>query len=203
MSEFITFFKGVDVNKSQLRVQFKKHIHNLSAQDRAEQSQAIASQLVSFFADKQGIWTLFSPLKDEPNLVHLLQESSHIQWVFPVVISKSNMVFKKLKDVNQWVTSAWGIDEPSDSSEQVACQNIDGVIVPGLAFDRRGYRLGRGGGYYDRFLENFKGLKLGVTFSETLSMEALPSEPHDQQLDIIVSPSEWIDLNQSEVNYGF
>lgn len=190
------------MDKSQLRVHFKKRIHNISTQDKAAQSEAIVAQLVSFFKKQQGVWTLFSPLKDEPNLVHLLQDCSHIQWVFPVVISKTEMVFKKLLDVNQWVTSAWGIDEPSDSAELVASQNIDGVIVPGLAFDRRGYRLGRGGGYYDRFLENFKGLKLGVTFSEALSMEALPSEPHDQHLNIIVSPHEWIDLNQSEVNYG-
>ncbi len=190
------------MDKSQLRVQFKKRIHSLSPQEKAAQSEAIVAQLASFFKKQQGVWTLFSPLKDEPNLEHLLQDCSHIQWVFPVVISKTEMVFKRLLDVNQWVTSAWGVDEPSDSAEPVSIQNINGVIVPGLAFDRRGYRLGRGGGYYDRFLQNFKGLKLGVTFSESLSMEALPSEPHDQQLNIIVSPFEWIDLNQSEVNYG-
>jgi 5-formyltetrahydrofolate cyclo-ligase len=64
---------------------------------------------------------------------------------------------------------------------------IDVVFVPGLAFDRRGCRLGVGGGYYDRFLAGIGATRVGLTYDE-LVLPRIPEEPHDARMDAVVSP---------------
>ena len=68
--------------------------------------------------------------------------------------------------------------------------DIDLAILPGLAFDKRGYRLGVGGGWYDRIFENVNvKTKIGLCFDEQL-VEILPVEPHDKRVDIIITNKE-------------
>ncbi|MDR1627219.1 MAG: 5-formyltetrahydrofolate cyclo-ligase [Oscillospiraceae bacterium] len=59
-------------------------------------------------------------------------------------------------------------------------------IVPGFCFDIYGHRLGYGKGYYDKFLENFKGVKIGICYSDYI-FEKLPANKHDQKVDILVT----------------
>lgn len=82
----------------------------------------------------------------------------------------------------------YGIPEPSPASPALPARAIDVVLIPGLAFDRRGYRLGYGGGYYDRFLPHLRpgALKVGLTYAELL-WDALPVEPHDQAVDWVAT----------------
>lgn len=82
----------------------------------------------------------------------------------------------------------FGILEPSGSTP-VAAAEIDVMIVPGVAFTRDGRRLGRGRGYYDRYLArpDFRATTIGVGFSHQLLRE-LPTEPHDRTLDRVVIP---------------
>ena len=63
---------------------------------------------------------------------------------------------------------------------------IDLVVVPGLAFDRRGHRIGWGGGYYDRFLAHVQTIKIGLCYDE-LVLDCIPSEPHDVPMDRVVA----------------
>ena len=65
-------------------------------------------------------------------------------------------------------------------------EKIEVVIVPGLAFDLEGYRLGRGGGFYDKFLPLLNCLKIGVAFDFQV-VEKLPREDHDAKLDFLVT----------------
>ena len=58
-------------------------------------------------------------------------------------------------------------------------------IVPGLAFDIDGYRIGYGGGYYDRFLRDFKGFKIGLCYEELIL--DVPIESHDEKVDIVIT----------------
>jgi 5-formyltetrahydrofolate cyclo-ligase len=68
---------------------------------------------------------------------------------------------------------------------------LDLVLVPGVAFDRRGGRLGFGGGYYDRFLPTTPALRVGVTYDECLC-DALPCGEHDQRMDWVLTPTQEI-----------
>jgi len=81
--------------------------------------------------------------------------------------------------------SFWGISEPI-SDLAVDPGEIDLVVVPGLAFNREGYRLGYGGGYYDRFLPQVKGYKVGLCYPPFL--REIPVAPWDQAVDCVLVP---------------
>jgi len=86
------------------------------------------------------------------------------------------------------VPGRFGILEPSADSPPAGC-GFDLILVPGIAFDRCGGRLGRGRGYYDRFLARASGFVAGVCFDEQL-IGKVPLEAHDVRMDAIVTPSE-------------
>lgn len=75
-------------------------------------------------------------------------------------------------------TSRAGYLQPPRDAPQVALEDMHAVLLPGLAFDRRGVRLGYGGGFYDRLLPGYAGLSVGVVWAPLL-VPGLPSEPHD------------------------
>lgn len=96
----------------------------------------------------------------------------------------------------------FGIAEPdlellgSGRVEAANKDDIDIVIVPGLAFDVKGGRLGYGGGYYDRFLADFKGLKVGLTYRECRAYY-IPQEEHDCKMDMVLTENGCDRLGQS------
>ena len=75
-------------------------------------------------------------------------------------------------------------------TSRVACDEVDLVLVPGLAFDREGFRLGYGGGYYDRYLRDFPGSSIGVAFSECIT-ETLPRTIYDIPVNRVVTELEY------------
>jgi 5-formyltetrahydrofolate cyclo-ligase len=88
---------------------------------------------------------------------------------------------------------ALGIPEPRAGAPEVVPVEVDWVLVPGLAFDPRGYRLGRGAGYYDRLLPTLRpdAPRWALCF-DCQWVEKLPVEPHDAVLDGVVSPSKTV-----------
>jgi 5-formyltetrahydrofolate cyclo-ligase len=86
---------------------------------------------------------------------------------------------------------AFGIQEPRPDLPAVPLNRLDLVLVPGLAFDRGGRRLGRGKGFYDRLLARVSGIRCGVAFEFQVAGE-IPAEPHDVSLDCIVTPAQWV-----------
>lgn len=85
------------------------------------------------------------------------------------------------------VPTRHGLREPS-GTEEIALEAIDLLIVPALGFDRRGHRMGRGGGFYDRFLARpeLRALTVGLTFERQILPE-LPVLSHDQAVQMIVT----------------
>ncbi|MGR4865778.1 5-formyltetrahydrofolate cyclo-ligase [Caulobacter sp. LARHSG274] len=96
-------------------------------------------------------------------------------------------------EVGQMVFRRWTPGAPPDASHPVVEPDL--VVVPLLAFDRDGRRLGQGGGYYDRALEALRARRevfvLGLAYSGQ-ETHGLPREPHDQGLDAILTESEYI-----------
>jgi 5-formyltetrahydrofolate cyclo-ligase len=85
-----------------------------------------------------------------------------------------------------------GIREPTEHCEAIALKRLDLVLVPGVAFDARGRRLGRGKGYYDRLLSDVRGVRCGVAFDEQIVPE-VPVGPRDALLNCVVTPSRWLE----------
>lgn len=91
----------------------------------------------------------------------------------------------QLTDKTLFATGHYRIREPLSPSI-VPMQEIDLVAVPGVAFDRRGNRLGRGGGYYDRLLEGFSGTTVAVAFDFQI-LPVIPVESHDKPVNALVT----------------
>ena len=87
----------------------------------------------------------------------------------------------------------FGVLEPAPTAPILPLKQLDFVLVPGVAFDASGGRLGRGKGFYDRLLAetNNSCIKCGVAFEEQL-VAAIPSESHDIPMNFILTPSRWI-----------
>ncbi len=82
---------------------------------------------------------------------------------------------------------AFLIEEP-EGDETVGIESIELIVVPGIAYDRAGNRVGRGKGYYDRLLAESHATKIGVGYDFQL-VEAIESEPHDVAVDIVITES--------------
>lgn len=78
-----------------------------------------------------------------------------------------------------------------DLTVLVEKKNIDLIVVPGVVFDRQGYRIGFGGGYYDRYLSNFEGKRISIAFDEQV-IETVPKETHDLPVHILITETERI-----------
>ena len=85
---------------------------------------------------------------------------------------------------------AFGILEPVEEGTKLVPEPVEGpdlILIPGLAFDERGGRLGKGKGFYDRYLDGKNGLKIGLAFDVQVLRKKLALEPHDKLLDGLVT----------------
>lgn len=102
------------------------------------------------------------------------------------------MTFRQIQSFTDLEHSFFGLFEPKENeTPAVPKEEIDLVIVPGLLYSREGYRIGFGGGYYDRFLQDYKGHTVSLAFSLQLR-DYLPVEEHDIPVAKIVTESEII-----------
>jgi 5-formyltetrahydrofolate cyclo-ligase len=97
-------------------------------------------------------------------------------------------------DPNQLITRKKILEPLGDALQDLS--HISVVVVPALRIDQSGYRLGQGGGYYDRALPNFKAWKIGLVYAGELNSEELPHETHDIPLDAAASPSIVVRFNR-------
>lgn len=103
------------------------------------------------------------------------------------------MDFYYINSFDDLVKGAYNLMEPDKEKCRLVTQYSSGVcIIPGLVFDRDGYRIGFGKGYYDRFLSSYKGVSIGVCYSRCLEVE-LPRGYFDRPVDIIVTEKYTID----------
>jgi 5-formyltetrahydrofolate cyclo-ligase len=136
-----------------------------------------------------GFWSKEKELNTAFLIDDLFKEAMTV--ALPVVEKgRRELTFRTWDGKADLVKGAFGVFEPPESGETVI---PDIVMVPFLAFDRRGYRLGYGGGYYDATLEKLRSVKeilaVGVGYAAQAVLFNLPTEPHDQPLDLIVTPN--------------
>ena len=111
----------------------------------------------------------------------------------PVVVPgpAPRLVARRFTTEAALVAGPWGLSEPADDAPAVAPADIAVVVVPALALGRDGSRLGAGGGYYDAFLPSTGALRVGVAPAACV-VDALPHEPHDARLDVVVTERETV-----------
>ena len=149
---------------------------------QSEAAMKILLQQVEF--RRPSMVALFAPLADEIQLLPLVEKLS-CRVVLPRV-EGDDMEFYDY-DSRAMQIGSFGIVEPQ-GVEPVEAEQIDLMVVPGVAFTAAGDRLGRGKGYYDRYLsrEGFRAFCVGVCYEHQV-VESLPVEPHDKAMDEVVS----------------
>lgn len=115
-----------------------------------------------------------------------------------IYVPKTNKVSKemiaiRIYSLDNMIEDNWGILEPKDIDKKNICENFDLIIIPGLAFDRRGNRIGYGGGYYDKYFSKIKNInnKLALAYDFQI-LDNIKSEIHDIKVDYIISNNETI-----------
>jgi len=189
--------------KETLRRQLRARLRELSPARRAEASLVICQVAANLPAFTQSrCVALFAPLPSEPDAHSLIEEAwaQGKRVVLPLMIKHGNKPELDWREVANWdevvVPGPFGLREPDPlRCRRVQLTELDCVFVPGVAFDAAGYRLGRGGGFYDSFLSlapaNLPCIGL---FFEAQKVERVPREAHDQRLRRVITEDGLIDL---------
>jgi 5-formyltetrahydrofolate cyclo-ligase len=182
-------------SKDDLRRYFRKldkSWREEKGQSLAHEQEKLTRNLVEFLKNQGGVWCCYQALPDEPSVSIAIEQSAQILWAYPKV-SGQDLNFWIPKHLANLQPGAYGIQEPQEQeSKPVVLAEIRGMLIPGQAFDREGCRLGRGKSFYDRALQQFKGLKVGVGFSPRLSEKLLPHESWDVRMDYVITEKEVI-----------
>lgn len=180
------------MSKKSIRQSIKRATLSLSAEEVCRQRDGVNTALRDIITSRQpSVVALFSPLSDEVDItpvIDYLAEQKECLVLLPrvdVSVEGPMMEFFEYQP-DMLSVGAYGIREPQ-GDEPCPAETIDLMVVPAIAFTRRGERLGRGKGFYDCYLsrEGFRAYTVGVCYSHQL-LDSLPTEPHDCCVDEVV-----------------
>jgi 5-formyltetrahydrofolate cyclo-ligase len=184
--------------KATLRAAMRQTLRSISPEAQATASAAICERLA-----RLPVWQnaravlLFAPTAGEPDVWPLLQvaldSGKHValpRYLADAARYEAALITDPARDL---VQGRFGIREPAPLCKVSELKQLDLVLVPALAFDGHGRRLGRGKGFYDRLLAEVSGTTCGVAFDQQL-VPVLPVEPHDVRLNCILTPSLWLEF---------
>lgn len=175
------------LSKTQARDRLRA-LPRLSPEARAEKSSALCAALV-----RDAVWrqarhvALFAPLSVEPDVEALFAFAQGKRLCFPRV-QPEGLAFFVVPSADLLVIppgARWRVREPLEG----ACariEELDLILVPGMAFTPEGVRIGRGAGFYDRFLASASAHRIGVCFESQLVPD-LPVEPHDMRMHRVLT----------------
>jgi 5-formyltetrahydrofolate cyclo-ligase len=188
---------SIEQLKSDLRTGMRVEIGKLSTMSRIQAASMICVRLA-----QQEVWknarsiSFFAPMPDEPDVWPLISQtllSGKVVALPRFSRATQSYIVCRVENLQADIQiGAFGIREPKESCPEVPLNRLDLVLVPGVAFDPHGRRLGRGKGFYDRLLAGFGGRKCGVAFDEQIVGE-VPAGPQDIRLNCILTPTRWIE----------
>ncbi|XP_033219603.1 5-formyltetrahydrofolate cyclo-ligase [Belonocnema kinseyi] len=190
----------INLVKKLLRNEMKSIIEAIEIQERQIQGEKVFQKLTALpqYKESKRV-SLFLSTKDEIDTIQLLRDLFRRQKeVFVPRYEGSEMQMVKLysmSDYEQLPLTKWKIKQPDTSENRedaLETGGLDLIIVPGVAFTRDGKRLGHGGGYYDRYLQDYvkaKGRKpnlIAIAFNEQICKE-IPTSELDHQVDLVLT----------------
>ena len=173
------------MTKYEIRKKIKDLRTMLNEEDRIDAADRIFAkieELAAFqLADKI---LMYHSLPDELDTKRFLKKWKNLKRFYLPRVNGVNLEILPYEESRLEIGS-FHIEEPT-GDDTVPVEEIELLIVPGVAFDRKGHRLGRGKGFYDRLLSNGSATKIGVAYDFKL-VDDLPSLPHDVPMDIIIT----------------
>jgi len=184
--------------KAELRRAVRARLKGMTAQQRSD-----ASARARALLQRQPLWQearsilFFAPLPGELHVWPLLAEAfgaGKSVGLPRFSESAARYIACEVRDCERdLATGRYGIREPAATCAAFPYR-VDLVLVPGVAFDLEGGRLGRGKGYYDRMLAELSGTTCGVAFDEQIIPE-VPVEAHDRHVNYLLTPTRWVQIN--------
>ena len=178
--------------KTQQRALIREKIEGISPAERAEKSAAICRALKDHVAVQQADCILsYCAMPTEVDLseLHAALLAEGKQLAFPRVTDAYTMEAFLPADADAFVTGAFGIAEPDPArATMLSPAQMDLILLPCLAFDRQGHRLGHGKGFYDRYLARCKSEVTSILVAfDVQELPAVAVDAHDISADIIVT----------------
>lgn len=175
--------------KKELRKRLKEQRRSIT--DKSATDKKICSYLIRSDVFKNADTILFyAALDDEINIDECIDFalSQGKKAALPVCLDDNgNMKFYYINSLNDIKTGHFGVREPDiNICREVTDYNGSICIVPAIAYDKKGYRLGYGKGYYDRFLENYSFISVGLCYND-LVIDVLPTGKYDIPVDCIIT----------------
>ncbi len=193
---------AADLNeqKAALRKQIRAALQRISPADRLAASNRIRTRL-----KEQAFWQnaasilFFASLPDEVDVWPLLEEmlAGGKTAALPRFDPASNdyLACRVQNPQNEIGPGQFGIREPKAGCPEIPLERLGLILVPGVAFDLGGGRLGRGRGFYDRLLPEIHGIKCGVAFDEQI-VGAVPAGRLDMRMDFILTPTQCVKCDE-------
>jgi len=204
----MTIEKNVVTDKKVLRKQLDKLLKTISENELVYQSNEIFKHVISLkeYQECKNISIYLHMPKGEVRTESLLKHALKTgkNCYVPYIISNTEMEMVKLNSWEEFLSypkSKWGYPEPSGMTEDSTAlkeEGLDLIIVPGMAFDLKGNRLGHGKGYYDRYIERAKQFSklnnkerpycVSLSLKEQLLDQEIPTNQYDIKPDVIITP---------------
>ena len=200
---YYTIVKGVDFMKKEFRKKVISDRNNQNYESLCKNSSIITQKILALDCIKKAknimLYLDFNnEVKTDELIVKLLSLGKTVS--SPITIKEEKkLIPSQIIDLKDGVKiGAYGIREPKpECSPEVEVKDIDVVIVPAVAYDKDCYRLGYGGGFYDRFIERLRedAITVGIAFDLQI-FDSVPKEDHDAQLDYIITESQILTPNK-------
>jgi len=178
--------------KAELRKHLKELEAGFSEDYLAESNAGIVRNLFSLpeFQNAETV-LFFYGIRNEPDTLEMIRRAFELgkTVALPRTYPKGVMTARKIAGFDGLTPSRFGIPEPDESAPVIAPYELDFIVVPAAAFDREGYRLGRGAGYYDRYLSSTSAFACGIV-REKMLVPRVPREKHDARADCVVTENE-------------
>ncbi|XQY90705.1 5-formyltetrahydrofolate cyclo-ligase [Metabacillus sp. HB246100] len=189
-------------NKNQIRTYIKKILSEMDELAHKNSSQSIHTRLfLTDYWTESNVIAITVSRGREIETIPIIQKawSEQKKVLVPKCYPKTNeMEFREITSLHQLEQVYFGLSEPKVQVTNLVLPNqIDLIIVPGVCFDQKGYRIGYGGGYYDRYLEAFRGRTLSLSFRSQI-VDEVPREAHDRAVQLIVTEDEVIHCDRND-----
>lgn len=179
--------------KSVLRLKARAARRSVLSEYRTAYAYAVAERILNL-AEIAGASAVSvygaSPEEVDVSVLELALRVRGIRIAYPRVSGPRVLTLHWVDEDTRLVTGAFGLREPTASTPRAELDALSAMIVPGVAFDAAGNRLGFGGGYYDALLAatDHPPLTIGVAYDEQV-VPVVPHHPHDWRMDIVVTPT--------------
>ena len=182
--------------KEHLRLRIKERLADLSPRNRAAESRSICRRMLKDLPDGNLTVAAYAAMPSEADLRFLLDDllKDETCSIYLPRFTRAFFEYRQIVTLDDLMPGTFNLPEPPFDSPLLDLKSVTHALIPGLAFDRQGHRLGRGNGGFDRWISDLRKVnataKIWGIALECQLVDTIPLEAHDQTVDAVVTPRE-------------